>query len=47
MLPKVTGKDEIFFSFAWHFVFFQISAYKKADNVLGLSAEGCIVFVTR
>ena len=32
MLPKVTGKDEIFFSFAWHFVFFQISAYKKSGQ---------------
>ena len=29
------------------FVFFQISAYKKRTTVLGLSAEGCIVFVTR
>ena len=36
VLPKLTGKDEIFFSFAWHFVFFQISAYKKADNRFGV-----------
>ena len=35
-VTKVTGKDEIFFSFAWHFVFFQISAYKKADNRFGV-----------
>lgn len=47
VLPKAAAKDEIFFSFTWHFVFFQISAYKKADNRLELSAEGCIVFVTR
>ena len=32
----VGNKDEIFFSFAWHFVFFQISAYKKADNRFGV-----------
>ena len=36
VLPKAAAKDEIFFSFAWHFVFFQISAYKKTDNRFGV-----------
>ena len=36
VLPKAAAKDEIFFSFTWHFVFFQISAYKKADNRFGV-----------